>query len=26
VDENVALEDLERLPSLYRAICERMLS
>ena len=25
VDENVALEDLERLPSIYRAICERLL-
>ena len=26
VDEHVALEDLERLPSLYYAICERLLS
>ncbi|HJU08844.1 MAG TPA: succinyl-diaminopimelate desuccinylase [Rhodanobacteraceae bacterium] len=26
VDEHVALEDLERLPSLYQAICERLLA
>jgi succinyl-diaminopimelate desuccinylase len=25
VDECVALDELERLPRLYRAVCERML-